>query len=113
VFQLWLAARIKTAQLPIGIPQARLWDSASSHYCMKLGLSLPYTTYLALNKFPTFATSIIDEEITEEAGAEDEAEVVEVAPECNVQWRVRFSVHHESCAGVGARAPAHLHMCWQ
>jgi hypothetical protein len=102
VFQLWLAARIKTAQLPAGIPQKRLWD--------KLDFCLPYTVYVALNKFLTFAISIVDDEITEEAGAQDEAEVVEVEPECNGGY-VRFSVDHESCVGVGARAPQLIYTC--
>jgi hypothetical protein len=101
VFRLWLAARIKTAQLQIGIPQARLWDSTSTHYCAKLDFSLPYTTYIALNKFLTFATCIADEEIIEEAGSGDEAEVVEVEAECNDGYDFQSIMNHVSVSVRG------------
>jgi hypothetical protein len=68
VFQLWLAARIKTAQLPIGIPQRRLWgtsSTSSTHYCTELDFALPFTVVcVALNKPLTSATSTVDEKTT-------------------------------------------------
>ena len=41
IFDLWLAARVKTAQLPLGINQKSLWQKDSEHYCLKLDAVLP------------------------------------------------------------------------
>lgn len=82
IFDLWLAARVKTSMLPLGVDQKALWDRHSDHYCLALNASLPYFKYRFLNKHLQFTMQVDDADCDEESkekeadlNCEDDGEV--------------------------------------
>ena len=65
IFDLWLVARIRTAQMPISIPQKALWDPTSPHYNVELNARFPYYCYICYNKYVQFAVQVEDPDTKE------------------------------------------------
>lgn len=65
IFDLWLAARIQTAMLPIAVAQRLLWEPKSNFYKRKLDEPMPYHVYVFVNKFLQFTLNVDDADTEE------------------------------------------------